>query len=1280
MCNSARYRRLSSEDFDAVHSVCERFEQAWLSGKRPSIESFLTEAPAAIRDALFDELLAIELERRVAANDTPTVRALSERFPERSASIRRAVHELAGDTRIPTKAQSPLSATNADFSESDIEQPGTVIGPYELEAVIGVGGMGSVWRARQRQPVSREVALKLIKVGMDTRQVVARFEAERQALAMMDHPNIARVLDAGSTNLGRPYFVMELVQGQKITTYCDLKQLAIDERLGLFAVVCDAVQHAHAKGVIHRDIKPSNVLVTESAGVPTPKVIDFGLAKATREKLTDLTVVTAVGQFMGTPDSMSPEQATLSNQDIDTRTDVYSLGTLLYELLVGVTPFDFTSLGDRTHDVLLRTIREDEPPRMSVRLASLGDSAPEIAERRRVGTQNLRYLLRGDLEVIVHKALEKDRSRRYQTPLELAADIERFRSSEPIEARPSSVFYRLQKTAARNRVAVLFVTTLALTLLTGLAVSTFLAIRAMNAEGDLAEQLGIAEERTELERWERYRSTMGAVGNAMHGEEDVQLARRNLDSAPDEYRGWEWSYFDSLLQDESQSVADFGTNDLWYCPVFAVHPSRWQVAVHQPTGEMAFWNPRVRQDFGGADYAAAAAAAITYSHDGRLVAVAGDDHAVHVWNVETGELICQLVGHQSSVLHLAFHPDLSQLASGGFDHWVAVWDIASGEAVLKRETSSQCMELAYSTDGSRLMICSGKDVIAIDTESSTTATEFSGAATNITVAGLSNDGKLLTCGTSHPANQVLVWDLESGKLLAEMTGHTNQVSGVAFNADGSRIASVSLDQTLRLWDVVSGEVVHVFSGHTAPVFSVAFSPNGAQIATGSRDETVRLWDSDTGSELEVFRGHGAEVAQVAYSPDGSRVVSASFDGTLRTWDSRLEKTDVLRGHTGFVYDVAFGPFANKVFSVAWDGRLFEWDLDRGRPSRALSHPADVITSVAIDPTGLHVVTLSRRTNTDREGRLLMLWDRKSGALLHTIPITGPNWLESRATISHPNLLGEEGGNLLAAGDDAGRVYLFDAKTGDERTILKGHQRGILDLAFRPTSEVSTRAAAHLATSSEDLTVRIWDVANESLVTTLRGHKSHIHRVVYSLDGSLLATASSDKTVRLWDCSNYELLGELPHGSIVYGLAFSPDGTRLATGCADRTIRLWDLTRQQEVANLRGHKQYVHAVSFSADGSRLASASGDGTVRIWDSLTRSKRGSPAKITSHRGSVGLAFRSLGHRRLLQGGNVQRGRPRPRQLRNEDPWRARRTRRPLHERDAIPGTGGAGRTPPA
>jgi len=446
--------------------------------------------PAPSEQSVFAEAIRCATpEARAAYLDTAcrTDTALRRRV---EALLRAS--ENAGDflEEPPTGLASPEGLVTTQPSE----KPGDRIGRYKLLEQIGEGGCGVVYMAEQVEPVRRRVALKVIKLGMDTKQVIARFETERQALALMDHPNIAKVLEAGATDTGRPFFVMELVRGIKITDYCDKNKLATNERLQLFIQVCQAIQHAHQKGIIHRDIKPSNILVTQHDDVAVPKVIDFGIAKATVGQLTDKTVFTAFAQFIGTPAYMSPEQAQLSGLDIDTRADIYSLGVLLYELLTGHTPFDAKELLAAGLDEMRRKIREDEPAKPSTCLSTMQVmDLTTVATRRHVEPPKLIHLVRGDLDWLVMKCLEKDRTRRYETANGLAMDIQRHLSNEPITARPPGRWYEFQKTVRRHKFGFAAAAALIMVLGLGVLASTWQAVRATRAEQEQSRLRGLAE-------------------------------------------------------------------------------------------------------------------------------------------------------------------------------------------------------------------------------------------------------------------------------------------------------------------------------------------------------------------------------------------------------------------------------------------------------------------------------------------------------------------------------------------------------------------------------------------------------------------------------------------------------------------------------------------------------------------------------------------------------------------------------------------------------------------
>lgn len=576
-----------------TESVLTVFEAAWQAGQRPDIAEFLVDRTNDAR--LTEELAQIDLDYRLRQNEAVRVEQYLEQFSllreNDDAIVRLAVAEFRLNrhlgqepsesdllSRFPHQAdaiRAKLRAMETAEIEQDsgtgpsrtapevaaATQPNDWIGPYRILEIIGEGGMGTVFLAEQQEPIRRRVALKVIKPGMDSLEILRRFEAERKALALMDHPNIARVLDAGVGASGQSYFAMELVTGESITQYCRENRVPLKDRLDLFIQACEAIQHAHQKGIIHRDIKPSNVLVTIQAGRPAVKVIDFGLAKALQSecRLSDGTHYTQLGQILGTFQYMSPEQAGANPLDVDTRADVYSLGVVLYELLAGTTPIERERLDELAIDLLLRAIREEQPPRPSTRLSSNEDSAVDMARQLALGLPELADTLQGDLDWIVMKAIEKDRLRRYETPSEFAADVRRFLSNDTVTARPPSIGYQLGKAVQRHRTAVLVSVAFVLTLIVATGVSIAFAFHAKHmaeqadfhkgqAEGELREKLARERELIRALDW-----GFAVVESQFNGNDDPIKAVMRRRSA-----GNEMSMSDATIEARSEVLTAAG--------------------------------------------------------------------------------------------------------------------------------------------------------------------------------------------------------------------------------------------------------------------------------------------------------------------------------------------------------------------------------------------------------------------------------------------------------------------------------------------------------------------------------------------------------------------------------------------------------------------------------------------------------------------------------------------------------------------------------------------------
>jgi WD40 repeat protein/serine/threonine protein kinase/tetratricopeptide (TPR) repeat protein len=1129
--------------WERIDPHIQRFERAWQRGAPPAIADFLPkEGPDRL--AVLKELVKIDMERRLETGTPAPPEDYLRDYPE---------------------LEPYLHATQVHAaSRPQAEGVGTLIaGRYKLLEQIGEGGMGTVWVAEQTQPVRRKVALKLIKAGMDSKTVLSRFEAERQALALMDHPNIAKVLDGGTVSgvrgqesgvskesggsvltpdpclptpgFGRPFFVMEYVKGVPFTKYCDEARLSIQERLALFVLVCQAVQHAHQKGVIHRDLKPSNILVCLYDGKPVPKVIDFGLAKAMYQPLTEQTLHTAHGTMMGTPLYMSPEQAELNNLDVDTRTDIYSLGVLLYELLTGTTPLERQRLKEAAYQEMLRLIKEEEPPKPSARLSGSG-SLPSLAAQRKLEPAKLARLVRGDLDWIVMKALDKDRARRYETANGFARDIQAYLADEAVEACPPSALYRLRKFARKHRAALTTAATILLLLVAGVAVSSWQAIRATQAEEQAAhdrdtaieqgleakKQTAIAKEaaqqkaialkqatddRNDLKYTLALDQILLAQAAFDSGNADVALER--LEKVPADLRRWEWHYLQRRF----------------HGGIFTLYGHTNQVR------------------------------GVAFSPDGTQLATGSYDKTARVWDAHTGEPRLVLKGHTNAVTGVAFSPDGARLATGSSDKTAKIWDVRTGE---------QLVELKGHTDAVR------------------------GVA-------FSRDGTLLA--TASYDKTAKVWDARTGESRLVLRGHTAFVDRVAFSPDGTRLITGSYDKTAKVWDARTGALLLELRGNSLSVSGVAFSPDGSRLVTGDFDMAAKVWDAHTGTLLLELKGH--KVSSVAFSPDGARLATGGNDKIAKIWDARAGTPLLeLRGHTDSVASVAFSPDGMRLVTGSYDKTAKVWDAATGTPLLQLG---EYVESVAFSPDGTRLLTGG--------GHAVKVWDARSGEPLlqfkghafgvHRQEITGNTGVTSGYTTYAPKVLSvafSPDGARLATGSVDRTAKVWDAATGTLLFELNQHAREVTGVAF-------SRDGSRLATSSFDKTAKVWDSGTGAPRLELKGHAREVTSVAFSPDGSRLATGSFDKTAKVWDAGTGTLLLDLKqHAKEVTSVAFSPDGSRLATACGDGTAKLWDARSGTPLLELKRHTLPVNSVAFSPDGTRLASGSDDGTTKIWDVRT------------------------------------------------------------------------------
>jgi WD40 repeat protein/serine/threonine protein kinase len=1060
------------------------------------------------------------------------------------------------------------------------EGPGSQIGPYKLMEQIGEGGFGVVFLAEQQQPVRRKVAFKILKPGMDSRQIVARFEAERQALALMNHPNIAHVLDGGAADSGRPYFVMDLVKGIPITKYCDEHQLTLRERLVLFLPVCQAVQHAHQKGLIHRDLKPTNVLIAMYDGRPVPKVIDFGVAKALGQPLTDRTLFTGFASLIGTLEYMSPEQAEFNAQDIDTRADIYSLGVLLYELLTGTTPLTKQRMEEVGTTELLRLIREEEPPKPSSRISQIkfakppaaeGVARPEsskgvakeqplelrpsktpgvppsptlagsrtdaqasIAAQRRLDPARFSKEIRGELDWIVMKCLEKDRARRYQTANGLARDIERYLNEEAVEACPPSVVYRVRKFAGKYRKLFWMAAAFVFLLAASAVISSWLAFRATQAE----HTSNLERDRAEAEAKRSHRNLYDAemrLAQSAWEEARIQrvlelLERHGPASGDEDLQGFEWHYLRRQIDNSLLTLA--GHRDL--------------------------------------------ITSVAFSPDSKRLASASFDTKVMLWDAQTGRVMSTFNGHTAAVTCVEFSPDGSQLASGA-GRTVLLWDANNGRILHRIQGHKFAVpRVAFSPDGKRLASASHDGTAKVwDTATGMMTLEFKGHSDLVHGVAFGPDGRWIASASKDKT--VKVWDAVTGVVIQELRGHLNEVKCVAFSLDGKQVASGSLDRTVRVWDLASGR--ETLRGHHADrVFGVAFSPDGKRVASASVDTTLRIWNVASGEEMLNLRGHLSWVSSVAFSPDGKRLASGSHDQTVKLWDvARREETMMMRAPQQFL-GVAFSPDGQRLASSGEDGHMKVWDASSGLEILTLPRQKAQVQCVAFSPDGNWLASACR----DKSVRV---WDAQTGRQIWDLK--GPT--EQAWTVAF-----SPDGKQLAAGSFDKTVRVWDLASGQE-TLTLHHSGPVFSVAFNPDGR-------RLASASADKLVRVWNTTSGQQTLILKGHTRGVTGVAFSPDGRWLASGSADSTVRIWDATSGEELQRLEgHIFGVNCVAFSPDGIRLASsgGSIDNTVKVWDTISGQETLTLKGHTYGIPCLAFSPDGQRLASAGYDNTLRVWD---------------------------------------------------------------------------------
>jgi len=1002
-----------------------------------------------------------------------------------------------------------------------IEGPGTKIGRYKLLELIGEGGMGLVYLAEQKEPVKRRVAFKIIKPGMDSRQVIARFEAERQVLALLDHPNIAHVLDAGTTETGRPYFVMEYVKGLSIIQYCDRNKLNIEQRLKLFRQVCEGVHHAHQKGIIHRDLKPSNILVSVHEDRVVPKIIDFGIAKATTRPLTDKTVFTYQGQMLGTPEYMSPEQVDLATQDIDIRSDIYSLGVVLYELLAGVLPFERESLARLGFVEVQRTIREQEPASPSSRLSGLGEQAKAIAESRRTQVVPLARCLHRELEWIPLKAMRKDRCRRYRSAAELADDVQNYLDGRPLIAGPETTVYRVKKFVRRHAGSVATAALVAAAIVLGLVVSTAMYLRAEDArrKENIARTRAEQAERTTKEKAEELRRILHANSIQLADEKcrdgNVKHARELLDSCPKDLRGWEWDRLSHIMDQSSLTLR--GHNEIVRSA--AISPDGKRVVSSGDDATIRIWDAETGTQLVKRQGQEGDAYCVTYSPDGRSIASGGRDGKVRIWDAATGEPVRVLSGHGGTIQVVVFTPDGKEIVVGGDDGSIRRWDAATGlELKTVREDGTSVRSLAFGTDG-RWIISDNSGVKIWDASTGAEIKTLEGVGT----ASFSPDGKYIA-GLGR--NTIKVWNASTGEQVASLGGRSGEIREFTFTGDSRYVVFGGWPCAISVWDLSTRSDVRILLGHESPIHSIVSARDGKRLVSGSRDGTIKVWDLTCDRERVILRSPGGVGDVLAgVSPDGRRAVTYAFWGSsIWIYDTTTGmEVATLRKPGAEIHAALLSVDGKRIVSGNSDGTVDVWDTDRGTNVRTLHRHVRAVVSVAFTPDG-------RRIISGGMDKTIKVSDTESGAELTT--------LLGHAAGVRSLACSPDGRHIVSGGID-GIVKVWDLAVGKEVATLRGHSRGVISVSFSPDGQ-------RIVSASFDGALKVWDAATCVEVRTLRGHNGLAQSAAYSPDGKRIVSGGADHTVRVWDAiTGTELLTVGGYEAPIWSTVFTPDGKTIA---------------------------------------------------------------------------------------------------------------------------------------
>jgi WD40 repeat protein/serine/threonine protein kinase len=1103
---------LSLSVLKQIDRACDGFEIAWRSDEKPRIEDYLALVSKRVRIDLLRELLRVEIACRQERDETILSQDYTPRFPEHGSLI---------DTLLAVR------------SSADLGDELTQAGRYPLEGRIGRGGMGDVYRAHDPD-FQRPLAVKILKEEFkDRHDFVARFLDEAKTTGQLEHPGVPPAHVIGRLHDGRPFLAMKLIEGRTLADLLSIREAPSDglpRFLTIFEQICQTLAYAHSRRIIHRDLKPLNIMVGAFGEV---QVMDWGLAKrlASAEEPKELAIntngstptpalletifnSTRPGDVMGTLAYMPPEQACGEVDRLDERTDVFSLGATLCEILTGEPPYRAPS------------------PEKRWEQAKTADSADAFARLNACGAD-------AELVLLTKRSLSRLKGDRPSNAAAVAEAVTAYQSSvqerlHRAELERTAAQVRAKESRKRRRVAVALGSLVVLVLIVGIAATLSQYQHVVEQRDDLDKEIGLKKIALTEARENLYGAHMSIL-QKQYEANNIEYVRELLanwvprNEAEKDLRGFEWHY--------------------WH-----LRTHRELLTLKAPTKGVS---------------------SVCFSPDGTRLASASGDQTVKVWDRTSGQELLTLKGHTHAVYGVCFSPDGTRLASASGDQTVKVWDSTSGQELFTfKGHTSPVTAVCFSPDGTRLASASDDHIVKL--WSSTNGQELltlKGHTGRVGRVAFSPDGKRL----ASAGETVKVWDSHSGRQLLSLKVSTNFVSGVCFSPDGTRLASACY-KTVMVWDSGSGQELLTLNGHSRPVQALCFSPEGARLASASLDKTVKVWDSGSGQELLTLKGHAGGIADLAYSPDGTRLASAgetvkvwnsdsdqdsltlktrsgdagvcfspngrrlaSSDGALgkpgevKVWDSESgQELLALKGHTEPVSWVCFSPDGRRLASASGDRTVKIWDSDSGRELFSLNGHTREVNNVCFSPDGRKLASASW-------DQTIKIWDSGNGHELCTLK--GHSGRVLGVCFRH------DGGRLASASDDC-TLKVWDSATGQELLTIKGHTGGVWGVCYSPEG-------TRLASASLDGTVRVWDGSSGQELLTLKGHTHRVAGVCFSPDGRRLASASEDGTVRIWDSGSGQELLALKGDSGVGGVCFSPEGARLALSIINGPVKVWE---------------------------------------------------------------------------------------------------------------------------